>query len=116
MILRVWRARIDPARIDEYRRFERERCMPMLRKQPCFLGVLFLRQAEDHALSLTVWEDVGAVDALESSPSYREVTHALAESALLAGGESVVVFEVEGGALRPEALVRALDRLGNAGY
>jgi heme-degrading monooxygenase HmoA len=116
VIVRVWRARIDPARIDEYRRFERERCMPMLRKQPCFLGVLFLRQAEDHALSLTVWEDAGAVDALESSPSYREVTHALAESALLAGGESVVVFEVEGGALRPEALVRALDRLGNAGY
>ena len=62
MILRVWRARIDPARIEEYRRFERERCMPMLRKQPCFLGVLFLRQAEDHALSLTVWEDAGAVE------------------------------------------------------
>jgi heme-degrading monooxygenase HmoA len=116
VIVRVWRAKIYPARIEEYRRFERERCMPMLRRQPGFLGVLFLRQAEDHASSLTVWEDAGAVAALESSPSYREVTHELAESALLARSESVVIFEVEGGDIRPEALVRALDRIGNAGY
>ena len=116
MILRVWHAKIDPARIEEYRHFERERCLPMLRKQPGFLGVLFVRQAEDHPSSLTIWEDAGAVEALESSPSYREVTYELVESVLLAGSESVVIFEVEGGALRPEALVRALDRIGNAGY
>jgi hypothetical protein len=47
VILRVWRAKIDPARIEEYRRFEQEQCMPMLHKQPGLLGVLFLRQAED---------------------------------------------------------------------
>ena len=41
MILRVWRAKIDPARIEEYRRFEQERCMSMLSKQPGFLGVIF---------------------------------------------------------------------------
>jgi heme-degrading monooxygenase HmoA len=115
VIVRVWRARIDPARIEEYRDFERERCMPMLRKQPGFLGVLFLRQAEDHASSLTIWEDAGAVEALESSPSYRETTHELAESALLAGDESVEILEVEGGDLRPEALVRVLDRTSRAG-
>jgi heme-degrading monooxygenase HmoA len=116
VIVRVWRAKIAPARVEEYRRFERERCMPMLHRQPGFLGVLFLRQAENHASSLTIWEDAGAADALESSPSYRETTHELAESALLAGSESVVIFEVEGGALRPEALVRALDRISDTGY
>ncbi len=115
MILPVWSAKIDPARIEEYRRFEQERCMSMLSKQPGFLGVIFLRQAEDHASSLTIWEDAGAVDALESSPSYREVTHELAESALLAEMESVVIFEVEGGDIRPEALMRALDRTNRAG-
>ncbi len=114
MILRVWRAKIDPARIEEYRRFEQERCMSMLRKQPGFLGVLFLRQAEDRASSLTIWGDAGAVEALESSPSYRQVTHEVAESALLAGNQSVVIFEIKGGDLRPEALVRALDRVGTA--
>ncbi len=115
MILRIWRARINPARLEAYRRFERERCLPMLHKQPGLLGVLFLRQAEDHGASLTLWEDAGAVEALESSPSYREITHELAESALVVGNESVEVFEVESGDLRPEALMRALDQASRAG-
>jgi heme-degrading monooxygenase HmoA len=115
VILRVWRANINPARLEEYRRFERERCMPMLHKQSGLLGVLFLRQAEDHAASLTIWEDGGAVEALQSSASYRETVHELAESALLAGNDSVELFEVEGGDLRPEALVWALDRTRRAG-
>jgi heme-degrading monooxygenase HmoA len=115
VIVRVWRAKIDRARLEEYRRFEQEWCLPMLRKQPGLLGMLFLREAGDHAASLTIWEDAGAVDALQSSPSYQEITHQLAQSALLAGDESVEVLEVEGGDLRPEALARALDRTRRAG-
>jgi heme-degrading monooxygenase HmoA len=115
VIVRVWRAKIVAVRLEEYRLFEQERYMPMLHKQPALLGVLFLRQAEDHAASLTIWEDAGAVEALQSSPSYREVTHELAESALLAGNESVEDFEVESGDLRLDALVRALDRTRHAG-
>jgi heme-degrading monooxygenase HmoA len=108
VILRVWRAKLNRARLEEYRRFERERCLPMLHRQPGFLGVLFLRQAEDCAASLTVWEDGGTVEALTSSPSYRQTARELAESDLLAGKQSEEVFEVEGGDLRPEALVGAL--------
>ena len=63
------RARIDPERNEEYRRFERERCLAMLRRQPGFLGVFFLRQGEDRAASITIWEDRGAVEALASLPS-----------------------------------------------
>lgn len=107
MILRVWRAQIVPARIEEYRRFERERCLSMLRRQPGFLGALFVRQAEDRAASLTIWEDTGAVEALASSPSYRRTVRELEESGLLAG-EQWEVFEVEGGDLRPVALLEAL--------
>jgi heme-degrading monooxygenase HmoA len=81
--LRIWRAKIDPARLEEYRRFERGRCLPMLHKQPGLLEVLFLRYAEDHAASLTIWEDRGAVEALESSPSYRRTVRELAEGGLL---------------------------------
>ena len=108
MILRIWRAKINPARLEEYRRFERERSLPMFRKQPGLLGVLFLRYVEDQAASLTIWEDAGAVEALTSSPSYRRTARELAESDLLAGKQSEEVFEVEGGDLRPEALVAAL--------
>jgi heme-degrading monooxygenase HmoA len=115
VILRFWRAEVDPACIEEYRRFERERCLSMLRKQPGFLGVLFLRAAEAHdAASITIWEDRGAVEALQSSPSYRQTTRELAESGLLAGEQSVEIFQVESGDLRPEALVGVLDRTSQA--
>jgi heme-degrading monooxygenase HmoA len=107
----VWRANLDPARIEEYRSFERDRCLPMLRKQPGFLGVLFLRSMEDHAVSVTVWEDGGAVGALESSPSYQRTTRELAESDLLVGEQSVEILEVVSGVLRSEPLTTALDPL-----
>jgi heme-degrading monooxygenase HmoA len=108
MILRVWRARINPARIEEFRRFEAERCLPMLHKQSGFLAVLFLRQTGDHAASLTIWEDSGAVEAVASSPSYRRVVRELVGGDLLAGEQSEEVFEVEGGDLRAETLLEAL--------
>lgn len=108
MILRVWRAKIAPGRGGEYRRFERERCLPMLRRQPGLLVVLFLREAGDHAASATIWEDGGGVEALESSPSYRGTARELAESGLLAGERSVEAFEVAGGILRPEPLISSL--------
>ena len=115
MILRLWRARLSPARLDEYRRFERERYLPMLHRQPGFLGVLFLQKAEAYAASITVWEDGGAVDALESSPSYRRTTRELAENGMLAGGWSAEVFDAVGGELRAEALVGTLDRTRSSG-
>jgi len=108
--LRIWRATLNPVGLEAYRRFERERFLPTYRKQPGLLGVLFLREAEDRAASLTVWEDWGVLEALRSSPSYRKITHELAESALLARDHSVEVLEVEGGDLRLEALQGALDR------
>ena len=106
--MRVWRAKVAPARREEYRRFERERCLPMLRRQPGFLGVLFVHQAEDRAASLTIWEDTGAVEALASSPSYRRTVRELEESDLLTGEQSEEVIEVVGEELRPEALLGAL--------
>ena len=110
MILRIWSAALDPARLEEYRRFEAERSLPMLHRQPGFLGVFFLRAAEDRAASITIWEDRGAVEALESSPSYRRTARELAESGLLTGEQLVEILEVEGGDLRPEVLVVALAR------
>lgn len=43
----------------------KEWCLPMFRKQPGLLGVLFLRQDEDHAASPTIWEAQGAVETLQ---------------------------------------------------
>ena len=115
MILRVWRAKIIPERVAEYRRFNREQCLPMLRKQPGFLGVLFSWQAESCAtMSITIWEDIGAVRALPSSPSYAEVTRELAEGGLLVNEASVELLAIEGGELRPEALLETLAQTKRA--
>jgi heme-degrading monooxygenase HmoA len=115
VILRLWRAKIIPERVAEYRRFNREQCLPMLRKQPGFLGVLFSWQAEHCAtMSVTIWEDIGAVRALPSSPSYGEVTRELAEGGLLVNEASVELLAIEGGELRPEALLETLARTQRA--
>lgn len=111
MIARVWRTGLNPARLEAYRHFERAQCLPMFFRQPGFLGGLFLREAANRAVSLTLWEDSGAVEALESSPSYRKTTRELVEGELLAGEPSVEVWEVQSGELRVEALLRALEVL-----
>jgi heme-degrading monooxygenase HmoA len=58
--------------------------------------------------SLTIWENIGAVEALTSSPSYRRTVRELTESGLLAGEQPEEVFEIEGANLRADALLRAL--------
>lgn len=115
MILRVWRAKIISERVEEYRRFNREQCLPMLRKQPRFLAVLLLRDARGIVVSITVWDDQGTVEALESSPSYRTTTHELVGRELLNDKPSVELLEVEGGDLRAEALAAALSQTSHAG-
>ena len=42
----LWRARLNPARPREFRRFEQERTLPMFLKQPGFLGALLLREEQ----------------------------------------------------------------------
>jgi heme-degrading monooxygenase HmoA len=111
MIARVRRAQIDPVQLEAYRHFEQARCLPMLHRQPGFLGSLFLRETSDQAVSLTLWEDSGAVEALKSSPSYQKTALELTEGELLIGEPSVEVWEVQSGELRLEALLRVLAAL-----
>lgn len=114
MIVRVWRTRVDRARMREYARFEQERSLPMLRGEPGFLGVLFLRTAAGCA-ALTIWEDLHAVDALTRSQRYQEVVRELQATGLLVGRPSIEVLEVHGGALRAEALAGSLKGLEDPG-
>jgi heme-degrading monooxygenase HmoA len=114
MIVRVWRTKLNPVRLEAYRQFERAQCLTMLRKQPGLLGSLFLRDTAGQAVSLTFWEDGGAVEALESSPSYQKMTREMVEEALLAGEPSVEVWDVQSGELRVEALLRVLEVLSRS--
>ena len=69
MIARTWRTRIDMARLEEWDRVVRERSTPMFRLQDGMLAVFHARDG-DEWLTVTIWRDAPAVDALDSSQHY----------------------------------------------
>jgi heme-degrading monooxygenase HmoA len=98
MIVRIWRTRVDPTRLEEYEVFAERHSLPMFRAQRGFLGVLFAGVGSERAV-ISLWEDAGAVTALDSSPSYRETVARISATGFLAGSASVEVFAVHGGDL-----------------
>ena len=104
MVARIWRTGVKPERFEEYDWFARGRSLPMFRKQRGFIGVLFMREEEDQAAVITLWEDEKAVEELEASPLYRQTVEVILGSGLLAKEQSVEIFEVHGG----QVLVREL--------
>ena len=106
MIVRIWRTGVDRSRLKEYARFEEERSLPMFCKQPGLIGVFFLREGEDRAAALTLWEDMAAVKTLATSSSYLRTVQELVDTGLLNGGQSVEVFEVHGCRLQWEELAK----------
>jgi heme-degrading monooxygenase HmoA len=83
----------------------------MLRRQPGFLGGLFLRKVSDQAALLTFWEDRGAVEALKSSPSYQKMTQEINDRKLLLEEPLIDAWEVQGGEFRVEVLMQVLTSL-----
>ena len=98
MIVRLWKTRVDKARMGEYEENEGNRSTPMFRKQPGCLGVLFLRSGDD-CFALTFWKDMEAVERLKTSKSYQAASSFYSDSGMLIGEPSLQVFEVKGGFL-----------------
>lgn len=98
MIVRLWKTRVDKARIEEYEENERERSTPMFREQPGCLGALFLRSRDD-CFALTFWKDMEAVERLKTSKSYQEASSFYSDSGMLMSEPSLQVFEVKEGYL-----------------
>jgi heme-degrading monooxygenase HmoA len=100
MIARIWRTKVDPTRLEEYRRFALTRSLPIFRASRGFLGVLFVGAEDDRAV-ISLWDDAEAAAALDSSSSYRETVALISTAGFLVGDSSVETFEVEGGDLGP---------------
>ena len=100
MIVRIWRTSVDQSRLEEYARFEEERSLPMFWEQPGLIGVFFLREGADRAAALTFWEDMAAVEALATSPSYLRTVQELVDTGFLIGGQTVEILHVHGGRFR----------------
>jgi heme-degrading monooxygenase HmoA len=90
VIVRVWRARIDPARADEYERFARERSLPMFRSHGGFRGCAFLRNGAECTV-ITLWEGAADVAALERSNRYRETVAAIMRTGFIRSAEESLV-------------------------
>ena len=96
MLVQIWRTQVDPAREAEYVDFNQEHLLPMFRRQPGCLGVMFLNAAPDWG-ALSLWQNDVALAALTTSPSYLETLRQLDETGLLIGRSSVEDFAVHGG-------------------
>jgi heme-degrading monooxygenase HmoA len=97
VIVRIWRTGIDPARAGEYERFAEERSLPMFRDQRGYKGVLFTTAPDGGRAVISFWQDQHAVDALDSSESYRETASALDATGILQGEQTVELLTVHGG-------------------
>lgn len=95
MIVRIWRTRIDGGRADEYLDFAQSESLPMFRAQPGFAGVLFAAREAERAV-ITLWDDLDAVDALDSSPTYAATVEAIEATGFLDGPSTVEVLDLEG--------------------
>ena len=89
----------------EYEEFERQESEPMFREQAGNLGVLFVRlQAGCAAVSF--WKDSRSIEQLARSKTYQQTVKKLRATGLLKGTQDIEVFEVKGGFLSPDALLK----------
>ena len=93
MIVRIWRAEIDPARAEEYERFARERSLPMFRSHPGFSGAAFAREGPSCTV-VTLWERLEDAAALEASDRYRETVSAIMATGFVRRADEAVVASV----------------------
>jgi heme-degrading monooxygenase HmoA len=93
MIGRLWKTGLKAGRRDAYEAFAREISLPMFRSQKGFLGCLMSRNDET-ALVMTFWEDMDAVKALETSPSYKETVSKILAGDVLTAEQTVTIGRV----------------------
>jgi heme-degrading monooxygenase HmoA len=97
-VARIWRTTIDVNRADEYERFANDQSLLMFRRHDGFLGVVFAGQGADRIV-ITFWRRQANIDALNSSPFYRETVEEIEATGFIAGPSTTEAFEIHGGTL-----------------
>jgi heme-degrading monooxygenase HmoA len=101
MIVRVWTTDVAPGREEDYLQFANSASLEMFLDQPGCLGVLFLRGAEPAHAVCSFWSDAAAVDAFNRSARYAATVSDILATGALAGVQTVMTWEVEGGDVTP---------------
>jgi hypothetical protein len=89
VIVRIWRAEIDPSRAEEYERFAHERSLPMFRSHAGFRGCALVRLGADCTV-VTLWERPEDAAALEDSNRYRETVAAIMATGFVRRAEQTI--------------------------
>ena len=92
MLARLWTTGLRRDRVDAYESFARDVSLPMFREQDGFIGCVMLR-SDHEGLVLTFWRDHSAIDALETSRSYRGTVERIKEADLLAGEQRTAIYQ-----------------------
>jgi heme-degrading monooxygenase HmoA len=93
MLARLWTTGLRPDRVDAYESFARDVSLPMFREQDGFMGVVMVRSGHE-GLVLTFWRDQTAIDALETSQSYRGTVERIQEADVLAGSQQTAAYQL----------------------
>ena len=108
MLVRIWRVKVHPERLNDFEDFAHAYSLPMFQKQVGCLGVLFTRNGNDCA-TISVWENAPAIEKLKSSPTYSETVRQIEAAGMLEGEQSVELFQAFGGSLNRDEISEALD-------
>ena len=80
--------------MDAYDSFARDVSLPMFREQDGFMGCVMVRSGHE-GLVLTFWRDQRAIDALETSRSYRGTVERIQNAELLAGSQRTAIYQFQ---------------------
>ncbi len=94
MIARVWQARIDIRRADEYDTFARERSVPTFQAHDGFQGCALLGDGVDRVV-LTLWSTMDDVEALERSTRYRDTVAEIMGSGFIRSAAPTITARVQ---------------------
>jgi hypothetical protein len=93
-VVRVWSTEIDPNRAAEYDEFVRTKSIPMFQRQSGFVAALFCGQGRERTV-LTLWRDHAAVDALDTSETYRATVSEIEAAGFLQGSQTTEILNLQ---------------------
>jgi hypothetical protein len=98
-LVRVWSTEIDTNRAAEYDQFVSRKSIPMFQRQRGFVAALFCGRGRERAV-ITLWRDRAAVDALDTSETYRATVTEIEAAGFLQGEQTTEIFDLHSQAVR----------------
>jgi heme-degrading monooxygenase HmoA len=112
MVLRLWAAGLDAARLTEYDAFANSRSLAMFKALEGCLGVIFLR-SDVRGYVLSFWRDMASIEALEYSELYRSTVRNILAVGFLEEPQTTELVNLTGGFLSEEASVNLFHLLAS---